>query len=144
MLDRVDPALRSDLDRFFPLFAAEQSRGILEKRTVEQSKKHFLQWQQTQLARNVEKSEVLRPKPVNDEEIRMHAMAELQKWYSKNTMPQPPKKSEKHVYQPIQPFPAPPRPNMYMRHPEMGKYRLNTVCIDVFQHLNPIITIRMA
>ena len=121
MLDRVDPQLQNDLNRFFPLFVAEKSRGILERQTVEQSKRHFLQWQQNQLARNADKSEMMRVKTANDEEIRMHAMAELQKWYSKNSAPHPLKKPEKHVYQPIQPFPAPPRSNMCMRHPEMGK-----------------------
>mmetsp|Transcript_31333 Transcript_31333/g.58313 ORF Transcript_31333/g.58313 Transcript_31333/m.58313 type:complete len:874 (+) Transcript_31333:72-2693(+) len=51
ILTRVNPQLRVELDRYFPIVNANGARHNLEHHTFEQSQRQYREWQQAQVAR---------------------------------------------------------------------------------------------
>lgn len=51
ILTRVNPLLRVEMDRFFPISSANNSKHNLEHHTFEQSQRHYREWQQALVAR---------------------------------------------------------------------------------------------
>jgi hypothetical protein len=67
ILTRVNPQLRVEFDRYFPIVNANGAKHNLEHHTFEQSQRQYREWQQAQVARKqMLQEECTPPSPVKD------------------------------------------------------------------------------